>query len=97
MYAFVINSQKGGSGKSLLAKHLAVEAHRAGDGPVFMIDTDPQGTLKTWHERRPEESQPFLVDLPFHAMQRGLDLLRRQGAGVVIIDTAAGRLDEPLL
>ena len=40
MQIVVINSQKGGSGKTMLAKHLAVEAERAGDGPVFLIDTD---------------------------------------------------------
>ena len=45
MQVVVINSQKGGSGKTMLAKHLAVEAERAGDGPVFLIDTDPQGSL----------------------------------------------------
>jgi chromosome partitioning protein len=42
MQLIVINSQKGGSAKTLLAKHLSVEAERAGDGPVFLIDTDPQ-------------------------------------------------------
>jgi chromosome partitioning protein len=43
MQVIVINSQKGGSAKTMLAKHLFVEAERAGDGPVFLIDTDPQG------------------------------------------------------
>jgi cellulose biosynthesis protein BcsQ len=44
MQTIVINSQKGGSGKTSLCAHLAVEAERAGDGPVYLIDTDPQGT-----------------------------------------------------
>jgi hypothetical protein len=35
----------------MLAAHLAVEAERAGD-TVWVIDTDPQGTLSHWHERR---------------------------------------------
>ena len=55
MQTIVINSQKGGSGKTSLCAHLAVEAERAGDGPVYLIDTDPQGTLSTWHEARTAE------------------------------------------
>ena len=43
METIIINSQKGGSAKTMLAKHLSVEAERAGDGPVFLIDTDPPG------------------------------------------------------
>ena len=38
-------SQKGGVGKTTLAGHLAVEAERAGAGPVALLDTDPQGSL----------------------------------------------------
>ncbi len=45
MQVIAINSQKGGSGKTMLAKHLSVQAERAGDGPVYLIDTDPQGSL----------------------------------------------------
>ncbi len=45
MQVIVINSQKGGSAKTMLCKHLSVEAERAGDGPVFLIDTDPQGRM----------------------------------------------------
>src|ERR1700690_3757281 len=52
MQVIVINSQKGGSAKTMLAKHLSVEAERAGDGPVFLIDTDPQGSLTAWHSKR---------------------------------------------
>ena len=64
MKTIVINSKKGGSGKTMLCKHLAVEAERAGDGPVFLIDTDPQGTLTAWHMKRESET-PALVEVPF--------------------------------
>jgi len=40
-----IASQKGGAGKTTLSAHLAVEAERAGRGPVAVVDTDPQGSL----------------------------------------------------
>lgn len=92
MQTIVINSQKGGSGKTMLCKHLAVEAERAGDGPVFLIDTDPQGTLTAWHSKREAET-PARVDLPFEGLAKGLDLIRGHGATYCIIDTASGRLE----
>jgi chromosome partitioning protein len=92
MQTIVINSQKGGSGKTMLCKHLAVEAERAADGPVFLIDTDPQGTLTAWHAKRDAEI-PARVDLPFDGLGKGLELIRAHGANYCIIDTASGRLD----
>ena len=76
MQTIVINSQKGGSGKTMLCKHLAVEAERAGDSPVFLIDTDPQGTLTAWHSKRESET-PARVDLPFDGLEKGLSLSAR--------------------
>jgi chromosome partitioning protein len=49
-------SQKGGSGKTTLCINMAVAAERAGDGPVHLIDTDPQGTLAAWRGHRKAES-----------------------------------------
>jgi chromosome partitioning protein len=92
MQTIVINSQKGGSGKTMLCKHLSVEADRAGDGPVFLIDTDPQATLTAWHAKREAET-PARVDLPFDGLEKGLALIRSHGAAYCIIDTASGRLD----
>jgi chromosome partitioning protein len=74
MQVIVINSQKGGSAKTMLAKHLSVEAERAGDGPVFLIDTDPQGSLTAWHTKRESEA-PQRVELPFDGLERGLTAL----------------------
>jgi len=92
MRTIVINSQKGGSGKTMLCKHLSIKAERSGDGPVYLIDSDPQGSLSAWHAKREAES-PALVDLPFDGMARGLALIRSRGASYCIIDTASGRLD----
>jgi chromosome partitioning protein len=92
MQVIVINSQKGGSAKTMLAKHLSVEAERAGDGPVFLIDTDPQGSLTAWHAKRESEA-PQRVDLPFEGLERGLELLRQHGAAYCLIDTASGRVE----
>ena len=48
MRVIAIASQKGGSGKTTLAGHLAVEAERAGEGAVALVDAEPQGSLADW-------------------------------------------------
>ncbi len=45
-----IAQQKGGSGKTTVAAHLAVAL--AGRTSVAVLDTDPQGSLGEWYERR---------------------------------------------
>jgi chromosome partitioning protein len=92
MHVIAINSQKGGSGKTMLAKHLSVEAVRAGDGPVYLIDNDPQATLSLWFGRRDSE-EPQLAEVPFTNLAAGLEQLERLGAKLVFIDTASGRVD----
>lgn len=93
MQIIVINSQKGGSGKTTLCAHLAVEAERRGDGPVFLIDTDPQGTLSTWHEHREAEA-PQRVEVPLEQLAQGLEVLKQRKASYCFIDTAPTRTDE---
>lgn len=86
MHVLVLASQKGGAGKTTLSRHLAVEAERAGHGPVVLIDADPQGGLAGWWNRRQAESPVFfasrLEDLPKHIEQA-----RAGGFELVIIDT----------
>lgn len=93
MKTIVINSQKGGSGKTMLCAHLAVQAERAGDGPVFLIDTDPQGTLSTWHEHRSAET-PQRAEVPLAQLAQGLEALKQREAAYCFIDTAPTRSDE---
>ena len=59
MQVVVLASQKGGSGKTTLSGHLAVEAERSGMGPVVLIDTDPQGSLSDWWNARGAETPAF--------------------------------------
>lgn len=86
MKTIVVTSQKGGSGKTTVAAHLAVECERAGDGPAWLIDTDKQGTLSLWHERRESES-PQRADVPFARLAEGLKMLEDSGAAYCLIDT----------
>lgn len=93
MKTILINSQKGGSGKTTLCAHLAVQAERTGDGPVYLIDTDPQGTLSTWHEKRQAEA-PRRVEVPLSDLANGLRQLTERKAAYCFIDTAPTRTDE---
>ena len=86
MNILALTSQKGGSGKTTLAGHLAVAAEAAGAGPVAVIDTDPQGSLTDWWNERQASTPAFL-----HASVPTLDtdLARAHDLGfkLVIIDT----------
>ena len=93
MQTIVINSQKGGSGKTTLCAHLAVQAERSGDGPAFVIDTDPQGTLSTWHEKR-EAEVPQRAEVALADIAAGLKELEHRKAAYCFIDTAPTRTDE---
>jgi chromosome partitioning protein len=93
MKTIIVASQKGGSGKTTLVSHLAVEAERAGDGPAWVIDTDRQGTLSRWHDQREAET-PQRADVPFSKLSAGLDALDRQGAAYCFIDTAPALSDQ---
>jgi len=93
MKTIVWNSQKGGSGKTNLCAHVAVEAERAGDGAVYLIDTDPQGTLSTWHEGREAEA-PHRIEVALPELPAALDTLAQHGATICLIDTAPNRGDE---
>lgn len=87
MKTILVTSQKGGSGKTMLTAHLAVEAERAGDTPVCVIDTDRQGTLTRWHERREAET-PQRADVRLEQIQAGLTMLANQGTEYCFLDTA---------
>ena len=87
MQVVVLASQKGGSSKTTLTGHLAIAAGQRGIKPVIMIDTDPQGSLSVWWNRRQAET-PLLSPLPhLRDLPSRLDELRSAGVALVIIDT----------
>ena len=86
MKVLAIAAQKGGTGKTTLAGHLAVQAERAGAGPVALIDTDPQGSLATWWNSRAADTPQF-VRTAIATLAEDLDRLRGAGMKLVVIDT----------
>lgn len=79
-------SQKGGSGKTTLAGHIAVQAERAGAGPVAMIDTDPQGSLSDWWNARKAETPAFAQTF-ISRLEEDLQKMRDLGIELLIFDT----------
>ena len=86
MYTIVLASQKGGSGKTTLSGHLAVQAELAGVGPVALIDTDPQGSLAQWWNARDAEF-PHFVSVGLLDLGAALEELQKSGFKFVVIDT----------
>jgi len=86
MHVLVMASQKGGSGKTTLSGHLAVEADRAGVGPVALIDTDPQGSLSLWWNAR-EAASPHFAKVGLLELGDALAHLRNSGVRLAVIDT----------
>lgn len=86
MRVIAVASQKGGTGKTTLSGHIAVQAEAEGAGPVALVDTDPQGSLSDWWNARQAET-PAFVHTSIHTLGPDLDVLRRGGVELVIIDT----------
>ena len=86
MRVLAMASQKGGSGKTTLSGHLAVQAQRAGAGPVCLIDIDPQGTLADWWNER-EADMPAFAQTTVARLASDLEVLRQQGFRLAVIDT----------
>jgi len=80
------SSQKGGSGKTTLAGHVAVQAERAGAGPVALIDTDSQGSLAEWWNAR-QAPTPLFAHTAVPRLTADLERLRAHGVRLVVIDT----------
>ncbi|AOR76802.1 ParA family protein [Novosphingobium resinovorum] len=86
MRVLALASQKGGSGKTTLSGHLAVQAQRAGAGPVVLIDIDPQGSLSDWWNER-EAEMPAFAQTTVARLAADLQVLRQQGFKLAVIDT----------
>jgi chromosome partitioning protein len=86
MHILVLASQKGGSGKTTLSGHLAVEAQNSGVGAVALIDTDPQGSLSHWWNARAAR-EPVFAKVGLLELGDALEHLGRSGIKLTVIDT----------
>lgn len=86
MRTIVVASQKGGVGKTTVAGHLGVMAEQSGDGPVALIDTDPQGSLASWWNERTNEV-PLFARVKMSNLTEHLSALENGGIKLAIIDT----------
>ena len=81
----VFASQKGGSGKTTLSGHIAIKAEMAGDGPVAVIDTDPQRSLAQWRYAR-EDTALVLKVSDVDNIADDIAELKQLGIKTIVVD-----------
>lgn len=86
----------------MLCRCQAVAAHLAGDGPVALLDTDPQGTVAKWYGRRGRRAdydasqvRMLVIGSIEEELDDALAEAERVGCRYVFIDTQ-GALTETL-
>ncbi|MGI9464027.1 MAG: ParA family partition ATPase [Aestuariivirgaceae bacterium] len=86
-----VTQQKGGSGKTTLAAHLAVAISRLHYKSVAIVDTDPQGSLGRWFMARAERTNGAGAEIGFRTASAWGARYEAQGLAkdydIVIIDT----------
>jgi chromosome partitioning protein len=85
MKVIVVASQKGGVGKTTLVRSFAVAAQQA-YGPTAVLDTDPQGSLTSWWNRREAET-PHLVKIGSTGLAEAIAKLEAAGVEYLFVDT----------
>jgi chromosome partitioning protein len=87
MYTISLLSRKGGSGKSTLSSHWAVEAERSKKNTrAVILDFDPQGSSSSWYSKRQAESPPLIQSGP-KTVKDHLEACRNDGIDFALIDT----------
>ncbi len=86
MKSIVFLAQKGGSGKTTLAVHVAVAAEETGER-VTIVDTDPQGSAKAWVKVRQAPCPTIVSGTPAELSRLHKEALS-EGATLLIVDTA---------
>ncbi len=86
MKTLALLSQKGGSGKTTLALHIAVAAERSGVSTV-VVDLDPQASAAAWGDSRHADA-PAVVSCQAARLAAVLQAAEQGGAGLAVIDTA---------
>ena len=79
-------AQKGGTGKTTLSIHLAVQA-TLNDIKVLLVDIDPQASATTWWQRRQAE-KPELAQADGNNLENIVAAAKQNGYELIIIDSA---------
>jgi chromosome partitioning protein len=87
MKTLAIIAQKGGSGKTTVAVHLAICATRQGR-KTALIDLDPQASAYKWNESRPEGRKLDAIQAEAKQLASLLNQAKAGGVDMVIVDTA---------
>ena len=86
MKTIAIVSQKGGSGKTTLALHLAVASAVEGRNTA-VIDLDPQASSANWSDRRTAEV-PVVLSAHASRLRQEIQHVRDIGGEMIYVDTA---------
>ena len=86
MKVISILAQKGGVGKSTLARHWAIVAQEQMGQSVAIIDIDPQGTVARWSQRRESET-PVILHADESNLNEAVKACETNGIDLVFIDT----------
>jgi len=86
MQSLAFMTQKGGSGKTTLAVHVAVAAGEAGER-VVIVDTDPQRSASTWGGSHQQDT-PIIAPVAAAELGSVMAAARHDAMTLCIIDTA---------
>src|SRR4051794_33282808 len=86
MHVITLLSQKGGSGKTTLATHIAAELAGAGC-KVLLMDLDPQASASQWGDLRGDRPPDVAPEHPAR-LDAALKRAEAEGYDLVVMDTA---------
>src|SRR5215211_7060192 len=86
MYVLALVAQKGGSGKSTMAIHLAIEGHRRGL-KTLLIDIDTQASAAKIMDRR-GDAPPDVATEAAGRLEKAIQAAKAGGYAFVVVDTA---------
>lgn len=86
MRTIAIINQKGGSGKSTIAVHLATAFQMHGTD-ALVLDLDPQASATEWHDARADKL-PHVESIQPARLGKVVEHAREIGTGALILDTA---------
>src|SRR4051794_31034640 len=89
MHVIAVLNQKGGSGKTTIATHIARALQQEG-ASVLLVDSDPQGSARDWAAVRDDQPLPVVgIDRP--TIERDLKQVARKD--FIVIDGAPQAAD----